>query len=219
MFRDVLLIWSELRDATTGTRMAYSRLTLAGHERYSRLTTMRQQKAASRAALLLGLVTVAASAEEQPSADPLEPFGWFKDMAGYCWSGMHPDGKTTDTQCYSVQFGRILRGTIKLSGTSDDNKPVNFEGDSVYVWNPKIDRVQYTLWANDGTYGTGEMLVIGDHLVFPPANADTPGATRLVWQRVDANSFIVMRERRQQGTWSKVFEVTYRRSGAAPTTR
>jgi hypothetical protein len=84
------------------------------------------------------------------------------------------------------------------------------------VWNPKIERVQYTLWSNDGNYGTGEMYVVGDHLVFPPANVDSPGATRLVWQRVDANSFIVMRERKQDKTWTKIFEVTYRRSEGKP---
>jgi hypothetical protein len=165
----------------------------------------------------LSLVTVATSAADAPaSTDPLEPFGWFKDIAGSCWTGMHTDSKTTDTQCYSVQFGRLMRGTIKLIGTSDDNKPVNFEGESVYAWNPKTERVQYTFWANDGTYGTGEMYPVGDHLVFPPANVDSPGATRLVWQKVDADNFIVIRERRTEGVWSKVFEVTYRRSGAAP---
>ena len=37
---------------------------------------------------------------------------------------------------------------------------------------------------------------------------------RSVWRRVDADSFIVAREKRQAETWAKVFEVTYRRSTA-----
>ncbi len=177
---------------------------------------MTHHKAAPLLALLLVAITIAASvAHAQTSNDPLAPFGWFKDMAGHCWSGTYPDGKTSDTQCYSVQFGRLLRGTIKLSGVHGSQAVDNFEGDSVYAWNPKANRAQYTFWASDGTYGTGEMYREGERLIFPPTgNADSPAAVRSVWHRVDADSFVVTREKRQGETWSKVFEVTYRRSGA-----
>lgn len=160
--------------------------------------------------LALLAVTFAADAQTPPE---LAGFGWFADMAGYCWSGLHPDGKTNDTQCYSVQFGRHLRGTIKVSGPAEGTQPaVNFEGDSVYAFNAKTNRVQYTLWSSDGRYGTGEMYVEGDHAIFPPANLDSPTAMRMVWLRIDAESFVVTREQRQEGVWKKVFEVTYRRS-------
>jgi len=165
--------------------------------------------------LLAFFLLIACAVRAQTPGDPLEPFGWFRDMAGHCWSGTYPDGKTSDTQCYSVQFGRLLRGTIKLSGMHGNSPVENFEGDSVYAWNQKTNRAQYTFWASDGTYGTGEMYREGDRLIFPPtAAADSPGAMRSVWRRVDADSFIVAREKRQGGTWSKVFEVTYRRSPA-----
>jgi hypothetical protein len=167
--------------------------------------------------LFLVVLTVAASAAQaQPSADPLAPFGWFKDLAGYCWSGTQADGKASDTQCYSVQFGRFLRGTIKLSGKHEGQPVDNFGGDSVYAWNPKMNRVHYTLWASDGTYATGAMHVEGERLIFPSANPDSTSATRFVWTRVDADNFVVTREKRQGNAWSKVVEVKYRRSEAKP---
>lgn len=137
-------------------------------------------------------------------------------MAGHCWSGTYPDGRTSDTQCYSAQFGRLLRGSIKLSGMHGSKQVDNFEGDSVYAWNPKAKRVDYTFWASDGTYGTGEMFLEGEQLIFPaPGGADsTAGGMRSVWRRVDVNSFVVTREKRQGDTWVRVLEVTYRRSGA-----
>jgi hypothetical protein len=120
------------------------------------------------AAPLLVLLLVAVASPAQTPGDPLAPFGWFKDLAGSCWSGSNEDGKTLDTQCYSVQFGRFLRGTINLSGRHGNQ----------------------------------------------PANPDSPGATRFVWNRIDADSFVVTREKRQGKAWSKVLEVRYRRGAA-----
>lgn len=90
----------------------------------------------------------------------------------------------------------------------------NLEGESVYSWNPQTQRVDYTLWASDGSYGVGSLLVEGDNMVFPPANVSSRNATRMVWTLIDADSFLVTRQKREDGTWTKFFEVTYRRSGA-----
>jgi hypothetical protein len=161
-------------------------------------------------ALLLSFFILATSIAHAQSSDPLAPFGWFKDMAGSCWTGILPDGKTTDTQCYTVQYGRLLRGTIKVHGGAPAD---DLEGESIYAWNAKADRVQYALWTSNGAYGTGEMYAEGEWLIFPPANANSPGATRMVWNRIDADTFVVIREKRDGKAWSKLSEVTYRRSG------
>jgi hypothetical protein len=151
----------------------------------------------------------------QTSADPLAPFGWFKELAGSCWSGQEADGRPSDTQCYSVQFGRFLRGTIKVSGKHGSQAVGSLDGDSVYAWNPQVKRVHYSLWASDGTYATGAMYVEGENLIFPGANPDAPGATRFVWTRIDADRYVVAREKRQGKAWSRASEVTYRRSEAS----
>jgi hypothetical protein len=38
----------------------------------------------------------------------------------------------------------------------------------------------------------------------------------MVGTLIDADSFLVTRQKREDGTWTKFFEVTYRRSGAKP---
>jgi hypothetical protein len=165
-----------------------------------------------RAAPFLVLFLAAVASQAQTPDDPLAPFGWFKDLAGSCWSGRGENGRPTDTQCYSVQFGRFLRGTIRLSGKHRSQGVESLEGDSVYAWNPQAKQVHYSLWASDGSYATGAMYVEGENLIFPPANPGAPNAMRFVWTRLDADSYLVTREKRQGKAWSKVLEVTYRRS-------
>jgi hypothetical protein len=162
---------------------------------------------------LLGCVIAATSTAQTQSRDPLLALGWFKDLAGSCWSATYADGKTTDTECYSVQYDQFMRGTIKIVA-APGSEAGNLEGESVYSWNPKMERVDYMLWTSDGNYTSGSFRVEGDSLVFPPANIGAPDATRLMWTFLDNDSFLVTREKRQDGTWKKFFEVTYKRSGA-----
>jgi hypothetical protein len=62
------------------------------------------------------LVALAASA---PAHAVSTGFGWFADLAGSCWVGMFPDGKSEHTQCYTVQFDKFLRGTAALKVERD----------------------------------------------------------------------------------------------------
>ena len=87
-----------------------------------------------------GLALAQASA-----ADPLEYLGWMKDLAGACWQGTDAAGKATDRQCYEVQFGRFLRGTVEIGAI--DGKPPGFRGDSLFHRDPKTGRIAIVLWA------------------------------------------------------------------------
>jgi hypothetical protein len=159
-------------------------------------------------AVLLGIMATRAE-----DAGPLAHFGWFADMAGACWTGRLPDGKTTDTQCYSIQYGRLLRGTIRLQKTHGGQAVSSFEGDSVYAWDAKVGKIRYSFWANDGSYGTAEAYLDGDTIVFPVSdpNDSSRVIARSVWRRIDADTFTVTRERLTDGAWQEQLKVTYSR--------
>ena len=162
------------------------------------------------AALFLAVPLLAAA-----QADPnLAGFGWLADLRGACWRGEHPDGKTTDTQCYSTQYDRILRGTIKVVVTREPGAlPSTFEGDSVFALDPSGKRVLYTQWASNGSYGVGEMVAVGEALRFTNRLSDgAESRVRSVWRRIDADSFRVTRERRAGDEWKESFSVEYRRA-------
>ncbi|HYC36784.1 MAG TPA: hypothetical protein VEC19_10200 [Usitatibacter sp.] len=148
------------------------------------------------------------------ATDPnLANFGWFAELRGACWRGEHPDRKTTDTQCYSTQYDRLLRGTIKVTIEREGGVPNSFEGDSVYAFDPARKVVVFTQWGSNGSYGTGQMVVEGQALRFTNRLPDgSESRTRSVWRRVDADTYRVTRERREGDGWKASFEVEYRRA-------
>jgi len=175
-----------------------------------------------RASAILAAVVLFAPpavAADAPAVSPLAPFGWLADLAGSCWTGTDADGRTTDRQCYSVQYQRVLRGTIAIFAASAADEPV-FEGDSVFAWDSTLGRVVYTHWGSTGQVGRAEAYFDLDRLIFPAA-ADSDGdaaQARSVWERLDADSFRVTRERRAGDRWRAEAVVTYRRDAAAPET-
>lgn len=161
------------------------------------------------AALLLPTVPRAGGAE-----DPLARFGWMRDLAGACWSGSYGDGagKTSDTQCYEVQWGKVLRGRIQLTGAHQGEAVSGFEGDSVFAWSRKKERIVYTTWSSDGGYGTGEAYVEGAEILFPDARKEGQPETRSRWTRLGPDAYQVVREKREGEGWREVLKVVYRRA-------
>jgi hypothetical protein len=159
--------------------------------------------------LILVLLLASASALAQMSPSPLAAAGWFATLAGACWRGEHPSGKSSDTQCYETQYGRYIRGTIKVQ---DDKGTLLTEGDSVFAPDSKSGRIAYSQWASNGSYGTGEMAVDGPVLRFQHRQAEGAARIRFTWSRLDADSFRVSRERRlDDGKWKEEFGVVYHR--------
>jgi hypothetical protein len=162
-------------------------------------------------ALALSLAPAAVSAAVAPAPTPLAAFGWLADLAGSCWIGTDADGRTTDRQCYSTQYDRFLRGTLEIHAGSATGRSA-FEGDSVFFHDAARDRLVYSYWASTGHVGRAEAHFEGPRLLFPPADdGGVAVATRSTWDRLDADSFRVTRERRDGEAWSPTMTVVYRR--------
>lgn len=152
-----------------------------------------------RPALLATALTLAPSLAW--ADDPLAGFGWFRDLAGSCWEATYPDGTTRDTQCYELQYGRFIRGTIAVERASG----APYRGDSVFAWNAKEKRMDYCFWADSGTYGNAEAYVEGKTIRFPAPDS------RRTWERVDKDSFRVVQEKPDGKAWKEVLTVVYKR--------
>lgn len=158
----------------------------------------------------------AATRTETPTpaaASPLAPFGWFAELSGSCWKGDHPDGRTSDTQCYLSQYERLMRGSIKVSTVHLGVTTTVFEGDAVFAWDARRQVVAYTQWGTGGTYALGEMRRNGEALVFINRLPDGNDAgVRSVWQRAGPDGFRVGRERKDEsGAWKEFLAVDYHR--------
>jgi hypothetical protein len=171
----------------------------------------------TRAGLLPGLLLAAAAHAANPPAatDSAAALGWFGTLAGSCWRGEYAGGGG-DTQCYGLQYGRYLRGTIAIEAPGKDGQPFTLTGDSVYEWDAKAGRIRYSNWADLGSLQHGEAYYDGELLRFPDVRSrDEEPRTRSSWRRIDADSFEVTRERREGEEWKPLFSVTYRRVAPA----
>lgn len=162
---------------------------------------------------LLDRAVAAQPARAAELTDPLARFSWLRELSGACWSGTYPDGSMKDTQCYETQFGRYVRGTAELVPLVDNAPRPGHKGDSVFAWDAANDRITYFFWSDAGAFGTAEALVDGDRIVFPtPARPGTSAPpSRTVWSRIDADSFRVVREKKEGEGWKPTLTVTYRR--------
>lgn len=133
--------------------------------------------------------------------DPLAEMGWFRDLVGSCWTGTYAGGAISDTQCYDLQYGRFMRGTIEVV---QKDRP-HSRGDSVFAWNAKEKRIDYWFWADNGHYGSSEAFVEGNAIRFQSKD------TRRIWTRIDADSFRVVQEKQEGTAWKAVLTVVYTR--------
>jgi hypothetical protein len=162
---------------------------------------------------VLSLAASVATADA-PEAATSGAFGWFGSLAGSCWRGEYTSGGG-DTQCYTWQYGRYLRGTIAIESKKADGVSFRLAGDSVFEWDAANQRIRYSNWADTGNLVHGEAFYDGEQLRFPDVKSkDEEPRTRASWRRIDADSFEVTRERRDGDAWQALFSVTYRR--AAP---
>ncbi|HYD13105.1 MAG TPA: hypothetical protein VEC11_09680 [Allosphingosinicella sp.] len=162
------------------------------------------------------ILLVAVAQPGAGTAGPPAEFGWFRELAGACWQGDHPGSIMRDRQCYSAQFGRFMRGTIRITRPRDGQSAPAHHGDSVFAWDAGRQRLIFYFWGSDGQHGVSEGYYEGDALIFeqPPTSGGQPVGRRTIWRRVDADHFRVTVQMRSHAIWTDRFTVTYERSGA-----
>ncbi len=145
---------------------------------------------------------------QAPAEDPLAFLGWMKDLAGSCWQGYAQD-KPVDRQCYDIQFGRFLRGTIEIAGA--EGRPPAFRGDSLFHREPTPGRIAIVMWGTSGLVNLGEAVVEGEAIRFPQQRVEGRPEMRTSWTRLGPDAFRAVRERREGDAWKEIMAADYRR--------
>lgn len=164
--------------------------------------------------IAVATLSLAATAPAAAADLPDGAYGWMAELAGSCWSAVFPDG-TRDTQCYSVQYGRYLRGTIELAPGPAASRPL-YRGDSVAFWDGETGEIAVHYWSDAGSHGVMTARLDGETIVF--ARPPRPGGseTRMVWTRTGPDSYRVVQQRREGEAWLDGQAVDYARAGTAP---
>lgn len=156
---------------------------------------------ATKIAFLAAMACCPLPAFAAPSA-ALEPLAF---LAGHCWKGDMPDGKSTDEHCFSwIYDGRFLRDrhVVRVG-----DKPV-YEGETIYYFNAASSQVEYLYITNGGGYSHGRMSPEADALDFPATTLVTAGSKpvgfRGRWTRAGSDAFDVLREYETEKGWMPV---------------
>lgn len=145
------------------------------------------------------------------AAEPAAPdYSALEFVAGHCWKGPFPDGKSTDEHCFSWMFGKhFLRDVHHVR---DDTGKVVYEGETIYAWDPQRKLISWRYYSAAGFVMDGTVQREGTNLVFP-ATYVTPDGTseiRATWTPHDGGYRAVSAQKAAEG-WKEQFAVEFRK--------
>ncbi|MSO96986.1 MAG: DUF1579 domain-containing protein [Rhodospirillaceae bacterium] len=132
-------------------------------------------------------------------------------LAGSCWQGPFPDGKSIDSHCYKwFQRGRYLRERHEVIGS---NPP--YGGETTFYWDHDAKAVRYIYWANNGGYATGSSIIENGAVKYPDERYIGPDGEFLVraeMKQIDDNSYTMRADMKgKDGKWVEFVNATYTR--------
>jgi hypothetical protein len=144
---------------------------------------------------------------------PTNPdFGTLGSLVGQCWVGTFPDQKQTDEHCFEWVFnGKFIRDRHKVR-----NGKAPYEGETLYGWNNKAQRVVFWYWNSEGEILQGTVEHKADTLVFPTQyeSKDGPVELRAIWSHIGAGGYQAEESQRVGNQWKMLWTVQFRPAGA-----
>lgn len=154
-------------------------------------------------------------AQDLPSKQTdLSVFGWFGELTGACWRAEFPDGQSRDRQCYTTQFGKVIRVDQVVESLKQGTVTGTLTASSIYAWDPRRGRLRHVFWADDGSLESSSGWIEGTSLILHlDHEVDTAGnvEVRTVLRRDGPDAFTASRERKQPDGWKSIFQIRYRR--------
>lgn len=153
-----------------------------------------------------------AAASGPAAADPvdlLKPLGF---LAGHCWKGTFPDGRSTDEHCFAWMYdGRALRDThvVRVPGRPDGL------GETTYYVDSAANRVAFLYLENSGGYSRGTLEFLPESLLFPDTEYIADGEAtvyRARWTPLTLDSYEAWSEARTPDGWTTMFKLVLKRT-------
>jgi len=154
-----------------------------------------------------------ASALAQPRPQRLAAMAF---LAGACWRGTFPDGRQTDTHCFSpIYEGNFLQDRHVVEGAASP-----YSGYSLYHYDVMGRSITYQYRASDGSVSGGVARPTAEGLSFPEEThraADGRETTiRSAWTRDGADAYLVRAEARAGAGWRELWRMRMVRTGPTP---
>lgn len=137
----------------------------------------------------------------------MQPFAF---VAGSCWRGTFPDGRRTDTHCFSP----IYSGSYMMDRHVVEGAPTPYSGETLFHRDVMARRVNFTYRASDGSVTHGHAVPIEGGLSFPEEHRAADGTIspiRTVWVRDGNDAYNVTSEMQRDGVWRLMFRMRMER--------
>lgn len=154
-----------------------------------------------------------ASALARPRPARLEAMAF---LAGACWRGTFPDGRQTDTHCFSP----IYEGDFLQDGHVVEGAATPYSGHTLYHYDVMGRSITYQYRASDGSVSGGVARPTADGLSFPAETHRSPDGRettiRSTWTRDGADAYLVRAEARAGAGWRELWRMRMVRTGPTP---
>jgi len=162
--------------------------------------------------ILALLLAISAEAQPAPVSPRMEPLAF---LVGACWRGTFPDGRRTDTHCFTpMPGGAFVRDRHVVEGA-----PAPYSGETLYRWDSEARRIVYDYYASDGSHSAGSAVTAANGLVFPEETHRAPdGGETLIrssWTRDGADAYVVLAETMRDEAWQPLWQMRMVRIGPA----
>ncbi len=136
-------------------------------------------------------------------------------LAASCWRGTFPDGRQTDTHCFSpIYSGSYMQDRHVVLGA-----PASYSGVTLYRRGYMTSNVSFTYRASDGSVTNGSVVPIEGGLSFPEVHRAADGTEsqiRTTWLRDGPDAYNVRSEMQQRGgDWRTMFNMRMVRIGGS----
>jgi copper(I)-binding protein len=137
-------------------------------------------------------------------------------LAGSCWRGTFPDGRRTDTHCFSpIYEGDFLQDYHFVEGS-----PTPYSGYSLYHYDVMGRSITFQYRASDGSVSGGAARPTADGLSFPDQIHRSPDGRettiRSMWTRDGGDAYLVRAEARAGTGWRELWRMRMVRTGPTP---
>lgn len=134
----------------------------------------------------------------------------FEFVAGSCWRGTFPNGRQTDTHCFSpIYSGSYMQDRHVLEGAATP-----YSGDTLFRRDLMSRQVRFTYHASDGSVTQGQAIPIEGGISFPEEHRAADGTVtpvRTTWMRDGEDAYVVTSEAQRDGAWRTMFRMRMER--------
>ncbi len=160
------------------------------------------------------LLCAALSAQDKPATPAATAPGKldaFAPLIGRDWIAPFPKGNLTDTQRFEWIYGRkFVRSTHAVKTAKGD---VVYEGETVYAWDARANRIVWWYWNATGGYLEGTVSIAADGSI--TAEGQNHGAANQLDRtrstiRITADGWTFTPSFEKDGVWTNEPSRTYR---------